>query len=31
MITDNDLTRRMSFVNLLADKTDQALGYAFTW
>lgn len=31
LIIVNDLTRRMSFVNLLADKTDQALGYAFTW
>lgn len=31
LIAVNDLTRRMSFVNLLADKTDQALGYAFSW
>ena len=31
LITVNDLTKRMSFVDLLADKTDHALGYAFTW
>ena len=31
LITVNDLTRRMSFVDLLADKTDYALGYAFNW
>lgn len=31
LIAVNDLTRRMSFVDLLADKTDYALGYAFTW
>ena len=31
LIAVNDLTRRMSFVDLLADKTDHALGYAFSW
>lgn len=31
LIAVNDLTRRMSFVDLLADKTDQVLGYAFSW
>lgn len=31
LIIVNDLTRRMSFVDLLADKTDQALGCAFSW
>lgn len=31
LITVNDLTRRMSFVDLLTDKTDYALGYAFNW
>lgn len=31
LITVNDSTRRMSFVDLLADKTDHALGYAFNW
>lgn len=31
LITVNDFTKRMSFVDLLADKTDHALGYAFSW
>lgn len=31
LIVVNDSTRRMSFVELLADKTDHALGYAFNW
>ncbi len=31
LITVNESTRRMSLVDLLADKTDHALGYAFTW
>ena len=31
LITVNDFTRRMSFADLLADKTDHALGYAFSW
>ena len=31
LIAVNDSTRRMSFVELLADKTDHALGYAFNW
>ena len=31
LIAINDSTRRMSFTNLLADKTDYALGYALSW
>ena len=31
LIAVNESTRRMSLVDLLADKTDHALGYAFNW
>lgn len=31
LIAVNDLTRRMSFTDLLADKAESALSYAFNW
>jgi hypothetical protein len=31
LVTINDLNKRISFTDLLADKTDHALGYAFSW
>ena len=31
LIAVNDLTRRMSFTDLLADKAESALSYAFSW
>ena len=31
LIAVSDLTRRMSFTDLLADKTESALSYAFSW